>query len=115
MAIAALVRSNALMLFIGLFLEPVAAITILVPILLPVVTQLGIDPIHFGLVMVLNLMIGLITPPVGLVLFIMARIAEISIERTIVALLPWFIPLLGSLVVITYVPQIVLWLPSQFY
>ena len=106
---------NALMLFIGLFLEPVAAITILVPILLPVVTQLGIDPIHFGLVMVLNLMIGLITPPVGLVLFIMARIAEISIERTIVALLPWFIPLLGSLVVITYVPQIVLWLPSQFY
>jgi tripartite ATP-independent transporter DctM subunit len=110
-----LLLANALMLFIGLFLEPVAAITILVPILLPVVTQLGIDPIHFGLVMVLNLMIGLITPPVGLVLFIMARIAEISIERTIVALLPWFIPLLGSLVVITYVPQIVLWLPSQFY
>jgi len=110
-----LMLANALMLFIGLFLEPVAAITILVPILLPVVTQLGIDPIHFGLVMVLNLMIGLITPPVGLVLFIMARIAEISIERTIVALLPWFIPLLGSLVVITYVPQIVLWLPSQFY
>jgi TRAP-type C4-dicarboxylate transport system permease large subunit len=110
-----LLLANALMLFIGLFLEPVAAITILVPILLPVVIQLGIDPIHFGLVMVLNLMIGLITPPVGLVLFIMARIAEISIERTIVALLPWFIPLLGSLVVITYVPQIVLWLPSQFY
>ncbi|MEY3612021.1 MAG: hypothetical protein RJB14_1743 [Pseudomonadota bacterium] len=110
-----LLLANALMLFIGLFLEPVAAITILVPILLPVVTQLGIDPIHFGLVMVLNLMIGLITPPVGLVLFIMARIGEISIERTMVALLPWFIPLLGSLVVITYVPQIVLWLPSQFY
>ena len=110
-----LLVANALMLFIGLFLEPVAAITILVPILLPVVTQLGIDPIHFGLVMVLNLMIGLITPPVGLVLFIMARIAQISIERTMVALLPWFIPLLGSLVVITYVPQVVLWLPSQFY
>ena len=110
-----LLLANALMLFIGLFLEPVAAITILVPILLPVVTQLGIDPIHFGLVMVLNLMIGLITPPVGLVLFIMARIAQISIERTMVALLPWFIPLLGSLVVITYVPQVVLWLPSQFY
>lgn len=110
-----LLLANALMLFIGLFLEPVAAITILVPILLPVVIQLGIDPIHFGLVMVLNLMIGLITPPVGLVLFIMARIAQISIERTMVALLPWFIPLLGSLVIITYVPQIVLWLPSQFY
>ena len=110
-----LLLANALMLFIGLFLEPVAAITILVPILLPVVIQLGIDPIHFGLVMVLNLMIGLITPPVGLVLFIMARIAQISIERTIVALLPWFIPLLGSLVAITYLPQIVLWLPRQFY
>jgi TRAP-type C4-dicarboxylate transport system permease large subunit len=106
---------NVFLMFVGCFIETIAAITILVPVLVPIAVKLGIDPVHFGLVMVLNLMIGLITPPVGLVLFIMARIAEISIERTIVALLPWFIPLLGSLVVITYVPQIVLWLPSQFY
>jgi len=105
--------ANVLMLLIGCFLEPVAAITILVPILLPVAQQLGIDPTHFGLVMVLNLMLGLLTPPVGLVLFVMARIAKLSIERTIVAILPWFIPLLASLTLITYVPQIVLWLPNM--
>ncbi|MDP2263974.1 MAG: TRAP transporter large permease [Hydrogenophaga sp.] len=106
-----LLLANLLMLFVGLFLEPVAAITILVPILLPVVLQLGIDPMHFGLVMVLNLMIGLITPPVGLVLFIMARIGEMTLERTLVALLPWFVPLVASLIIITYVPAVTLWLP----
>jgi tripartite ATP-independent transporter DctM subunit len=107
-----LLLANVLMLFIGCFLEPVAAITILVPILLPVAMEVGVDPVHFGLVMVLNLMIGLLTPPVGLVLFIMARIANLSIERTTVAILPWFIPLLAALVIITYVPQLVLWLPQ---
>ncbi len=106
-----LMLANLLMLLIGCFLEPVAAITILVPILLPIVLKLGIDPMHFGLVMVLNLMIGLLTPPVGLVLFIMARISGLSIERTMVAILPWFVPLLISLLLITYVPSIVLWLP----
>jgi tripartite ATP-independent transporter DctM subunit len=106
---------NLLMLFVGCFLEPVAAITILVPILMPVVQQLGSDPVHFGLIMVLNLMIGLMTPPVGLVLFIMARITGMSIERTTMAILPWFIPLLGSLGIITYFPDLFLWLPKLFY
>lgn len=107
-----LLLANLLMLFVGLFLEPIAAITILVPILLPVVTQLGIDPMHFGLIMVLNLMIGLVTPPVGLVLFVMARISQMSVERTIVAIAPWMVPLLVALVIITYVPQVTLWLPG---
>jgi TRAP-type C4-dicarboxylate transport system permease large subunit len=80
-----------------------------------VVQQLGIDPVHFGLIMVLNLMIGLLTPPVGLVLFIMARITNMSIERTTMAILPWFIPLLASLAVITYFPNLFLWLPRMFY
>ena len=110
-----LLMVNLLMLFVGCFLEPVAAITVLVPILLPVVQQLGIDPVHFGLVMVLNLMIGLLTPPVGLVLFIMARITGMSIERTTMAIMPWFIPLLGSLTIITYFPSLFLWLPKIFY
>jgi TRAP-type C4-dicarboxylate transport system permease large subunit len=79
------------------------------------VTQLGIDPIHFGLVMVLNLMIGLLTPPVGLVLFVMARICNMSIERTTAAILPWFIPLLLCLALITYLPDLVLWLPRLVY
>jgi TRAP-type C4-dicarboxylate transport system permease large subunit len=108
-----LLLANLLMLLIGCFLEPVAAITILVPILLPVAQQLGIDPMHFGLIMVLNLMIGLLTPPVGLVLFVMARISQLSIERTIVAVMPWFIPLLISLGLITYVPELTLWLPRM--
>lgn len=108
-----LLLANALMLFVGCFLEPTAAITILVPILLPIARQLGIDPVHFGLVMVLNLMIGLLHPPMGMVLFVLARVAKLSLERTTMAILPWLVPLLISLVVLTYVPAISLWLPRM--
>ena len=110
-----LLLANALMLFVGCFLEPTAAITILVPILLPIATQLGIDPVHFGLVMVLNLMIGLLHPPMGMVLFVLARVAGLSVERTTMAILPWLVPLLLSLVIITFLPKAVMWLPKMFY
>ena len=110
-----LLLANLLMLFVGCFLEPTAAITILVPILVPICQQLGIDLVHFGLIMVLNLMIGLLHPPMGMVLFVLARVAKLSVERTTMAILPWLFPLLGSLVVITYIPSLVLWLPKQFY
>ena len=110
-----LLLANLLMLFVGCFLEPTAAILILVPVLMPVVTQLGIDPVHFGLVMVLNLMIGLLHPPMGLVLFVLARVANLSIEKTTMAILPWLVPLLISLGLITYIPSISLWLPHLFY
>jgi len=110
-----LLLANLLMLFVGCFLEPTAAITILVPILVPICQQLGIDLVHFGLVMVLNLMIGLLHPPMGMVLFVLARVANLSVERTTMAILPWLFPLLGSLVIITYVPSLVLWLPKMFY
>jgi TRAP-type C4-dicarboxylate transport system permease large subunit len=106
-----LLLANVLMLFVGCFLEPTAAITILVPILLPIARQLGVDPVHFGLVMVLNLMIGLLHPPMGMVLFVLARVAKLSVERTTVAILPWLVPLLLSLVVLTYIPSVGLWLP----
>ncbi len=106
-----LLLANLLMLFVGCFLEPTAAITILVPILVPICQQLGIDLVHFGLVMVLNLMIGLLHPPMGMVLFVLARVANLSVERTTMAILPWLVPLLGSLILITYVPSIALWLP----
>jgi TRAP-type C4-dicarboxylate transport system permease large subunit len=75
------------------------------------VQQLGIDPVHFGLVMVLNLMIGLLHPPMGMVLFVLARVANLSIEKTTMAIVPWLVPLLLSLVLITYVPTISMWLP----
>jgi TRAP-type C4-dicarboxylate transport system permease large subunit len=110
-----LLIANLLMLFVGCFLEPTAAITILVPILVPICQKLGIDLVHFGLVMVLNLMIGLLHPPMGMVLFVLARVAKLSVERTTMAILPWLVPLLGSLVIITYFPNLVLWLPRQFY
>jgi len=110
-----LLLANLLMLFVGCFLEPTAAILILVPVLMPVIVQLGIDPVHFGLVMVLNLMIGLLHPPMGMVLYVLARVAKLSVEKTTMAILPWLVPLLLSLILITYVPSISLWLPHLFY
>jgi TRAP-type C4-dicarboxylate transport system permease large subunit len=88
----------------------IASISILVPVLMPVITKVGIDPVHFGMVMTLNLMIGLLHPPLGMVLFVLARISN-SIERTTMAILPWLIPLLASLVAITLIPELTLWLP----
>jgi TRAP-type C4-dicarboxylate transport system permease large subunit len=106
-----LVLVNLLMLFVGCFLDTIAAITILVPILLPIVLKLGIDPVHFGLIMTLNLMIGLLHPPLGMVLFVLSRVAKLSVERTTMAILPWLIPLFAALIAITFIPEITLWLP----
>jgi TRAP-type C4-dicarboxylate transport system permease large subunit len=106
-----LLLANILILFVGCFIDTIAAITILVPILLPIVLKLGIDPIHFGLIMVLNLMIGLLHPPLGMVLFVLARISKLSVERTTIAILPWLVPLMGALIAITYIPALTLWLP----
>jgi TRAP-type C4-dicarboxylate transport system permease large subunit len=106
-----LLLANLLILFVGCFIDTIAAITILVPILLPIVLKLGIDPIHFGLIITLNLMIGLLHPPLGMVLFVLARVAKLSVERTTVAILPWLVPLLLALIAITYIPELTLWLP----
>src|ERR1700704_3744696 len=102
---------NVLLLVVGCFLETIASISILVPVLMPIILKVGIDPGHFGVVMTLNLMIGLLHPPLGMVLFVLARIAKLSIERTTMAILPWLIPLLLSLVAITLIPDLTLWLP----
>ena len=105
---------NLLLLVVGCFLEPIASISILVPVLMPIVLKVGIDPVHFGVVMTLNLMIGLLHPPLGMVLFVLSRISKLSIERTTMAILPWLIPLLGSLIAITLIPELTLWLPRTF-
>ncbi|PDT49690.1 ABC transporter permease [Sinorhizobium fredii] len=107
-----LILVNLLMLFVGCFLDTIAAITILVPILLPLTAQFGIDPVHFGLIMTLNLMIGLLHPPLGMVLFVLSRVAKLSVERTTMAILPWLLPLFIALILITFVPAITLWLPG---
>jgi TRAP-type C4-dicarboxylate transport system permease large subunit len=108
-----LVLVNLLMLFVGCFLDTIAAITILVPILLPLVLQFNIDPVHFGLIVTLNLMIGLLHPPLGMVLFVLSRVAKLSVERTTVAILPWLVPLFVALLLITFIPSITLWLPTE--
>lgn len=107
-----LILVNLLMLFVGCFLDTIAAITILVPILLPLTAQFGIDPVHFGLIMTLNLMIGLLHPPLGMVLFVLSRVAKLSVERTTMAILPWLLPLFIALMLITFVPAVTLWLPG---
>jgi TRAP-type C4-dicarboxylate transport system permease large subunit len=108
-----LILVNLLMLFVGCFLDTIAAITILVPILLPIVLKFGIDPVHFGLIMTLNLMIGLLHPPLGMVLFVLSRVAKLSVERTTMAILPWLVPLFIALILITFIPAITLWLPTE--
>jgi TRAP-type C4-dicarboxylate transport system permease large subunit len=106
-----LILVNLLLLFIGCFLDTIAAITIVVPILLPIALKLGVDPIHFGLIMTLNLMIGLLHPPLGMVLFVLSRVAKLSVERTTMAILPWLVPLFAALIAITFIPELTLWLP----
>ncbi|MER8991618.1 TRAP transporter large permease [Mesorhizobium sp. M0678] len=108
-----LILVNILMLVVGCFLDTIAAITILVPILLPVAAVYGINPVHFGLIMTLNLMIGLLHPPLGMVLFVLSRVAKLSVERTTMAILPWLVPLIVALLLITFVPAITLWLPTE--
>ncbi|MDR9803155.1 TRAP transporter large permease [Rhizobium hidalgonense] len=108
-----LILVNLLMLFVGCFLDTIAAITILVPILLPIVAKFDIDPVQFGLIMTLNLMIGLLHPPLGMVLFVLSRVAKLSVERTTMAILPWLVPLFLALILITFIPAVSLWLPQQ--
>ena len=103
---------NMLLLFVGCFMEGIAAMLILIPILVPVAMKLGIDPIHFGLVFVLNLMIGTVTPPVGVVLYVVSNIARISFERMSRAIVPFLIPLLVVLAAITLWPPLTTWLPG---
>ena len=103
---------NGFLLIVGCFFETIVAILILGPILMEVVTKVGIDPVHFGLIMVLNLMIGLLTPPFGMVLFVMVQVGRISFERVVRATAPFIIPLLVVLGLITVFPPLVTWLPN---
>ena len=105
---------NVLLLIVGIFMDMTPAVLIFTPIFLPVVTSLGMDPIHFGIVMVLNLCIGLCTPPVGSVLFVGIGVANTSIEKVLKPLLPLFLVMIVALFLVTFIPQLSLWLPSLF-
>ena len=109
-----LLMINLILLFVGVFMDMTPAVLIFTPIFLPVVKSIGIDPIQFGIIMVVNLCIGLCTPPVGSVLFVGIGVAKTSIEKVIKPLLPLFIAMILALGLITYFPQITLWLPEKF-
>ena len=105
---------NVALLVIGCFMESIAAILVFGPVLLTAATAMAIDPLHFGLVMVLNLMIGLCTPPFGVCLFVIADTARISFQRMVRAMIPFYIPLFGCLILLSLMPGIGTWLPNLF-
>ncbi len=110
-----LVIVNILLLLMGQFMEPSSIVMITVPLLLPLVVALGIDPIHFGVIIVVNMEIGMITPPVGLNLFVAAGMTGLSLKEVVVASLPWVGVLFVGLIIITYIPIISLWLPQLMF
>ncbi len=105
---------NLILLIVGVFMDMTPAVLIFTPIFLPIVTEMGLDPIHFGIIMVLNLSVGLCTPPVGSVLFIGCSVANVRIEKVIKPLIPMFIVMIFTLLLVTYIPQISMWLPNLF-
>ena len=106
---------NFILLFVGIFMDMTPAVLIFTPIFLPIVTvQLGMDPVHFGIIMVLNLSVGLCTPPVGSVLFIGCSVANVKIQDVVKPMIPFFIAMIVALLLVTYLPQLALWLPESF-
>lgn len=110
-----LICVNILLFIMGQFMEPSSVIMIMVPLLLPIATSLGVDPIHFGIIMMVNMEIGMVTPPVGLNLFVASGLTGIELKKIIFYTLPWAVTLGIGLILITYVPEISLWLPSLMY
>lgn len=109
-----LLMINLILLVVGTFMDMTPAVLIFTPIFLPIVSAMGVDPIHFGIIMVLNLSVGLCTPPVGSVLFIGCSVAGLSIDKVVKPLVPMFIAMIIVLLLVTYFPQISLWLPAKF-
>ncbi|WP_246272779.1 TRAP transporter large permease [Oricola thermophila] len=104
-----------IVLVVGCFMETIAAITILTPVLLPVAVSIGIDPVHFGIILILNLMIGLLTPPVGMVLYVLSKVAVVPFERCVVATAPFLVPLVAVLLLLSFLPSLSMWLPVYLY
>ena len=106
---------NIILLIAGNFMEPSSIILILAPILFPIAMQLNIDPIHLGIIMVVNMEIGMVTPPVGLNLFVTSGVTGMSVAQVTRAAMPWLMILLVFLVIVTYVPILSLWLPDFLF
>ncbi|MDP5078228.1 MAG: TRAP transporter large permease [Nonlabens sp.] len=112
--IVVLILINLILLFVGVFMDMTPAVLIFTPIFLPIVTAMGMDPVHFGIIMILNLCIGLCTPPVGSVLFVGCSVADLKIQKVIKPMMPLFLAMIAVLVLVTYFEDITLWLPRVF-
>ena len=110
-----LIIVNVLLFIMGQFMEPSSVVMIMVPLLLPIATALGVDPVHFGILLIVNMEIGMITPPVGLNLFVASGLTGMNLKDVIVSCLPWTLTLFIGLILVTYVPEISLWLPNLMY
>lgn len=110
-----LMLANIVLLIAGMFLETTAALMVLTPILLPPLMAAGVDPVHFGVVMVFNLMIGMITPPVGMSVYMLSPIVKLPVGKIFRAVTPYLVTLAISLVILTYIPQVSLWLPNLLF
>jgi C4-dicarboxylate transporter DctM subunit len=113
--VAFLAVVNVLLLLAGNVMEPSSIVLIMAPILFPVAVKLGIDPIHFGILIVVNMEVGMCHPPVGLNLYVASGVAKMGISELTVAVLPWLLTMLGFLILVTYVPIISTWLPNLIY
>lgn len=105
-----LIAVNILLCIMGQFMEPSSVVMIMTPLLLPIAVSLGIDPVHFGIIMVVNMEIGMITPPVGLNLFVASSLTGMDLKNVVVSILPWLVVMVIGLALVTYIPQISLWL-----
>ena len=112
--VAFLLLANLLLLLLGCFLEGTTILLIIVPVMLPTAQALGVDPVHFGVVAVVNIMIGLITPPYGLLLFMMVKIADVPLKELVRDIMPFLAVMMAALALITFVPELVLFLPRLF-
>ena len=106
-----LLVANVTLLVLGCFLEGTTILLVILPVMLPTAQALGIDPVHFGMVAVVNIMLGLVTPPYGLLLFMMVKIADVSLTELVKEVMPFLAVMIGALALITYVPDLVLFLP----
>ncbi|MFZ6771356.1 TRAP transporter large permease [Undibacterium sp. SXout7W] len=106
---------NILLLLAGNVMEPSSIVLIMAPILFPVAMKLGIDPVHFGIIMVVNMEVGMCHPPVGLNLYVASGITKMGITELTIAVMPWLLTMIGFLLIVTYVPQITMWLPNLIY
>lgn len=110
-----LIIVNVLLFIMGQFMEPSSVVMIMVPLLLPIAKALGVDPVHFGILLIVNMEIGMITPPVGLNLFVASGLTGMNLKDVIVSCLPWTLTLFIGLILVTYIPEISLWLPNLMY